>query len=70
MWVVKRNRFDEPYASVVSDRPSEWRVKRSTFCIFFKMFDQHLFIWFLGYYILPSFKRIRPRILPFHNNKT
>jgi hypothetical protein len=31
VWVVKQMRFDEIFTSVVSDRPSEQRVKNSNF---------------------------------------
>jgi hypothetical protein len=31
MWIVKRSRFDEIFASAVSDRPSEQRFKKSNF---------------------------------------
>jgi hypothetical protein len=31
MWIVKRSRFDEIFASTVSDRPSEQRFKKSNF---------------------------------------
>ena len=33
MLVVKRNAFDEPFASTDSTRPSKWRIKKSTFSL-------------------------------------